>query len=99
MSKKLTPEEEAQRDSTLASANTGREFVESVDNMSASMMLSILETMGEQLSNILDTLQKTQPPGMSTNTYNKTLRDVKAQLLTIKWAHHCATEYEGITLQ
>lgn len=51
------------------------------------MKLAILEKMGEQLQDIADTLEATQPSSMSKVTYHNTLRDVRAQLEAIKWAH------------
>lgn len=51
------------------------------------MKLAILEKMGEQLQGIADTLEKTQPVSMSKVTYHNTLRDVRAQLEAIRWAH------------
>lgn len=55
------------------------------------MKLAILEKMGEQLQGIADTLEATQPATMSKVTYHNTLRDVRAQLEAIKWAHSCCT--------
>ena len=61
------------------------------------LRLAILEKMGEQICDIHDTLKAQKPPGMSEDTYRKTLRDVAAQQDALEWAHSvCKLRHEGV---
>lgn len=57
--------------------------------MDDALKLAILEKMGEQLQEVIDSMEAVRPLGMSIVTYEKIKRDANAQLETLKWAHTC----------
>lgn len=56
--------------------------------MNSELRIAVLHRMIEQLKEIIGDLAAKKPDSMSSHSYERTLRDARAQLDALEWAHN-----------